>query len=600
MGQLTVTVGSDPIALVQSGAINGATGTQYSATLPNPSTPGTALIAVVVIWGLSGSPAVRSVPGTWKFLDSSLFAANFQDIEVWCLPNNPGGIQTATFTGDAGSPSYMHLSEWANVDFQASVDTKGEVTSTSGTTLTPRTSSGVASSGALAISAWFQVLAAPAIVTFTSPTGFTRLADNGAGNGLPHVDIEYQIGPVAAGPPLAPVLTSNQTTSGATGVTVVLKPASPVTDVTGFVAYESASQKLNTFDFALNNGGRLLQEDGGSGLLLEDGSGYLLVDAYTPQLGDPVVSAKPTWSGRVVSVQQDEITERTVNYQRVTVSATNTAAPPGGTSPGDFSDTASSAHFTLEDGSGSLLMEDGSGFLLQENATFGYQHLSIKTSQNQDGTSTVYGTLEMFEAGFAAGQTFRLYNANLGINGTTYTIQNVTVSFFGQGTPVFVVEFGDSYQTLQEAGGGVLTQQASTASTQYGVVTPAGVLGYAQVTTTQGTYTALTDITGLTVTVTVGSGRRIRITGYVPQGSSVATDLLRSFIRENGTTLQFNDASPNSTGGNNAGQLIWIGTPSAGTHTYNLSGQRVVGTGNVTMEADPTSPAFILVEDIGA
>src|SRR5437773_562988 len=62
-----------------------------------------------------------------------------------------------------------------------------------------------------------------------------------------------------------------------------------------------------------------------------------------------------------------------------------------------------------------------------------------------------------------------------------------------------------------------------------------GSAAYAQVTANQGTFTALTDLTSLTVTVTIGAGRRIKITGYAGLGSSVANDYMQILIREGST-----------------------------------------------------------------
>src|SRR5712664_756362 len=61
---------------------------------------------------------------------------------------------------------------------------------------------------------------------------------------------------------------------------------------------------------------------------------------------------------------------------------------------------------------------------------------------------------------------------------------------------------------------------------------------YVQVTADQGTFTAITDLTSLTVTVTVGAGRRIRITCLFALSSSVAADIGQGYIREGATTLQ--------------------------------------------------------------
>jgi len=126
--------------------------------------------------------------------------------------------------------------------------------------------------------------------------------------------------------------------------------------------------------------------------------------------------------------------------------------------------------------------------------------------------------------------------------------------------------------------------------------TPSG--GYAQVTANQTTITALVDLSGLTVTVTVGSGRRIRITGYVLLSTTVSGDTFSVAIREGSTTLQVAQLTTTSTAQAQTLHPAVVLTPSAGPHTYKLSASRV-GTGTVTSNAGATFPAFILAEDIG-
>lgn len=124
-----------------------------------------------------------------------------------------------------------------------------------------------------------------------------------------------------------------------------------------------------------------------------------------------------------------------------------------------------------------------------------------------------------------------------------------------------------------------------------------GWIGYAEVTANQGSITAEVDLTSLTVAVTAGTGRRIRISAQALFSSSVAGDRVAFRIKEGGTTLM-------------TGQLVPVGdetfpfsvviAPTPGAHTYKLTAQRLSGTGNVSMNAGADAPAFILVEDIGA
>lgn len=123
-----------------------------------------------------------------------------------------------------------------------------------------------------------------------------------------------------------------------------------------------------------------------------------------------------------------------------------------------------------------------------------------------------------------------------------------------------------------------------------------GTLGYAQVTADQTNITAPVDITGLSVTVTVGASRRIRISGDLYLNNSAAA-VVNSYIYEGPTLRQQRGAYAN--GVNSVGvPLSVILTPASGTYTYKLAAGTTGGT--ATSKALPTYPAFILVEDIGA
>jgi hypothetical protein len=126
-----------------------------------------------------------------------------------------------------------------------------------------------------------------------------------------------------------------------------------------------------------------------------------------------------------------------------------------------------------------------------------------------------------------------------------------------------------------------------------------GTLGYAQVTANQGGFSAETDLTSLAVTVTVGSGRRIRISFCGLTERTVADGVNRFAIKEGATTLQLVDEVPTPASITKTATGSVILTPTAGSHTYKLTLQRVTGTGTVQLTANATFPFYILVEDIG-
>lgn len=126
---------------------------------------------------------------------------------------------------------------------------------------------------------------------------------------------------------------------------------------------------------------------------------------------------------------------------------------------------------------------------------------------------------------------------------------------------------------------------------------PGGWIGYAEVTANQAAISAVVDLTGLTVSVTVGASRRIRITGSTLFNGTTLDDSAQMQIREGATQLQIGEA-PIRTSFASIERSVII-TPTAGAHTYKLMAARNVGTGSVTLGASATNPAFILVEDLG-
>jgi len=129
---------------------------------------------------------------------------------------------------------------------------------------------------------------------------------------------------------------------------------------------------------------------------------------------------------------------------------------------------------------------------------------------------------------------------------------------------------------------------------------PWGRLGSASVTANQTSITTETDLTSLSVTVTVPANRRLRITGFTGAYSSVAQDASELRIKESTTQLTRSSlvhVLATSTEMHDVTALV--NGPSSGSHTYKLAMVRTSGTGSITMVAASDAPAFILVEDMG-
>lgn len=123
-------------------------------------------------------------------------------------------------------------------------------------------------------------------------------------------------------------------------------------------------------------------------------------------------------------------------------------------------------------------------------------------------------------------------------------------------------------------------------------------LGYAEKTATNQTGIAgsVTDLTGLSVAVTVAAGRRIKITATVFLTQKTGNGGPVLYIREGGTQLT-QVFTPANTGVTTSPVAMVVLTPSTGAHTYKLSA--AASTNTLDTAYDPTAPSFILVEDIG-
>jgi hypothetical protein len=126
---------------------------------------------------------------------------------------------------------------------------------------------------------------------------------------------------------------------------------------------------------------------------------------------------------------------------------------------------------------------------------------------------------------------------------------------------------------------------------------PRGQVTYAQVTTSQGSLVGNGDLTGLAVTFTAETGRRYRVMGHVHLRTDGPDTDTAVRIMEGATVLGQAQARIGSSNPRTV-QPLYVGTFSAGSHTLKLNPAFSAGTN--TSDCDPTRPAFLLVEDIGA
>lgn len=123
---------------------------------------------------------------------------------------------------------------------------------------------------------------------------------------------------------------------------------------------------------------------------------------------------------------------------------------------------------------------------------------------------------------------------------------------------------------------------------------PRGFLGEGIGTTVQGGITTA-DIIGVTVTLTVPAGRRLRVTSAVTLGGTQPSWAEFRLMMDGvivGMAADYANAGHYSTG-----KPEWAGVPSAGSHTWKVQVSMAQGTGVTYVDA--TKPQFIRVEDIG-
>lgn len=127
----------------------------------------------------------------------------------------------------------------------------------------------------------------------------------------------------------------------------------------------------------------------------------------------------------------------------------------------------------------------------------------------------------------------------------------------------------------------------------------AGTIGYAQVTASQGSITAQTDLTGLTLTFTAVAGRRYRVSSYVDFSNTNVDVASELFLMDTSGPTQIvrGDTVHPVAGGFMSITLQAILVPGAVTKTYKLQAAATGGT--TTLQASATSPAFLMIEDIG-
>lgn len=132
---------------------------------------------------------------------------------------------------------------------------------------------------------------------------------------------------------------------------------------------------------------------------------------------------------------------------------------------------------------------------------------------------------------------------------------------------------------------------------------PWGTVAYAETTTSQNTITTLVDLTGLSVTWAALTGRRYRITLFAEVNGTAAGDLGVAYITTdaNVEVRRHVFTVPALVGGvgYSAIQTSRVESGLSGSVTRKARLQRNSGAGSVSLFASATTPAHLIVEDIG-
>jgi len=253
---------------------------------------------------------------------------------------------------------------------------------------------------------------------------------------------------------------------------------------TSYIKHQSMTLKFNTFDLALQN------------------------PATVPAVGDAVALTDTglSWSGTVASVQITDTVERGTN-KLVSIAATN-----------EDTAGASAASFGLSD-------------VPNNSTTYGYSHLTTKTTVDRDGNTTTTGSLTTYHFGIWPAQTFALTSANRGYSAQSFTAQNVTVTWPKAGVPICKIDFGDPIVTMSVWMNSSLSGQIDTTKITDGSVTTPKLAANA-VTSEKieaGTITAdllASELLLASLIKTADSGTRVEIDSAGVRAYSSSEDLL--------------------------------------------------------------------------
>lgn len=424
-----------------------------------PRTLGNLLIARV---GASGASATAlTPPAGWVGVGAGdVLQGTALRVRIFYYTSTVLGDQTTpVFTSTGAGTMYACLEEFTPGTIQA--NSVNEAQAPSGNTLTVNAGAAPASSGGLSITAYMD--RGTVDVDASTPGAGWLSGGFNTNSASTHGGGDYKLNPttgvadselITVAMPIVSALAAQIVFFAAP--TAIAPPSTTLSVVT------------NVSDFELESGlGHILMEDGNALALEEstaaDQTAYLMYGSMTlklntfdfalldpvvvPSLGDSVTMTVPSWFGTIASIGSSDPVDRG-GHQVVTVTATNANPALASAGPFNLSDVAGSSYELLKEDGGRILLEDASGAIATEDLAYSYSGLSVKVSQNTDGTTSTAGQCTIRQTGLWPAQTFLLTSANQHYAAQNFSVTNVTVGWDGLQVPYYRIEFGSPIVTM--------------------------------------------------------------------------------------------------------------------------------------------------------
>lgn len=211
------------------------------------------------------------------------------------------------------------------------------------------------------------------------------------------------------------------------------------------------------------------------------------------------------------------------------------------------------------------------------------------TTQTDTGSATAYSIAPApVLTAYVTGQRFTFYPANANTGAATLNVNSLGVKAIQYGGLTMQPGYMAPSILATVIYDGTAFQLQNPATT---------VLAYSQITssfTTTSVSTAVA-VTGLSVTVFVPAGKRVKIESFSPNmySTEAGSQSIALLTYQDGSQIGSYNANPGTSSTGQSAYCMCIVFPSAGSHTYSSSIQQSAA-GTMSLVAVPNSPAFII------